>query len=522
MPTDSVRQTPGPSGAGVNRRDFLTSGLALPLAPCLAAAAERTPLDSPVGRYKPELLLLAPEKGEDAHALSLVSQFLELGVPIELDANWRIPTAPPRDLSSYKACLFPESARERYDADLDAFYRKGGFLGYFKYYPVETRAPAGRERAFLETHGRDLYFFHMASVMAEGGLTLDDPGFASTLRARSVRSMIDEYRRGFFARFDRPTERWTMFGDPAYTMLQANHLLAEKLRDPEWRRVVEQCLQRLYDGRGELLSRRVSENQLDATADVYVAMMGCLLIERGTELKNRSFVDAGVELVRFFIDHSAWIEGALVEKWQRYIWSESMMHGFALHALARQTGDRTLRKAADATVRKVIEATQHASGLWHHWADARGHKGALWSRASQWPLLWMTQSLYFVEPDSESADMMHRAIRRTFDGLAKHLDRSRGIWHLVVDEPATRLESTATSAFVYCYDRLRELDRVDRRHQAMLDLAFEGLKRLYYRGGTAAVCRGTASGPPQYYRTRPIGYSDMNLFTGTLAPRSGA
>ena len=51
--------------------------------------------------------------------------------------------------------------------------------------------------------------------------------------------------------------------------------------------------------------------------------------------------------------------------------------------------------------------------------------------------------------------------------------------------------------------------------------AFEGLKRLYYRGGTAAACRGTGSGPAQYYRTRPIGYYEMSLFTGAMGPRAG-
>src|SRR5881628_2625276 len=152
----------------MNRRDFLRTGLALPFPSHLAAHPQRDrgeppegrSLDSPVGQYKPELLLLAPEKGEDANTLSLVSQFLELGVPFELDANWRLPTAPPKDLSSYRACLFPESSRERYDSELNAFYKKGGFLGYFKYYPVDTPAATSREQRFMQTHGRDLYFFH--------------------------------------------------------------------------------------------------------------------------------------------------------------------------------------------------------------------------------------------------------------------------------------------------------------------------------------------------------------------------
>jgi len=53
-----------------------------------------------------------------------------------------------------------------------------------------------------------------------------------------------------------------------------------------------------------------------------------------------------------------------------------------------------------------------------------------------------------------------------------------------------------------------------------LERAFEGIKRLYYRGGTAAACRGTGSGPPQYYRTRPMGYFEMSLFNGAMAPRA--
>src|SRR5690606_29722267 len=102
---------------------------------------------SPVGRYQPEVLLLAPEAGEDANTLSLVSQCLELGLSIELDEHWRLPTAPPRDLSAYKACLFPDTARAKYDADLNAFQRAGGFLVYTKYYPTSRSSTLGIDHA---------------------------------------------------------------------------------------------------------------------------------------------------------------------------------------------------------------------------------------------------------------------------------------------------------------------------------------------------------------------------------------
>jgi len=51
--------------------------------------------------------------------------------------------------------------------------------------------------------------------------------------------------------------------------------------------------------------------------------------------------------------------------------------------------------------------------------------------------------------------------------------------------------------------------------------AFAGLKRLHYRGGLAASCRGTATGAAEYYRTRPLGYYDLGLFAATLAPHLG-
>ena len=51
--------------------------------------------------YDPELLLLAPETdGASDNTLSLVSQFLEMGVSIELNEEGKLPTRPPKPLSA--------------------------------------------------------------------------------------------------------------------------------------------------------------------------------------------------------------------------------------------------------------------------------------------------------------------------------------------------------------------------------------------------------------------------------------
>lgn len=476
-------------------------------------------LTSPVGHYKPELLLLAPETGEDANTLSMVAQLLELGVAIELDENWRLPAAPPKDLSAYKACCFPDSAKAKYDDDLNAFYRNGGFLGYFKYYPAQSDPQMTTVHHFFQSYGRDVYFWTLANVLMEGELTRDDPEFAGTMEARSVGSMIADYRQAMFARYDRPLETWTNWGDPGYTQFVSNFALAETLKDDGWLQLANHCLQAMNDHREVIFSRQVTENQLEGTVDAYAPMMAGLLMHRGVKTHNQQWIESGIELARFFLDHCRILDGAVVEKWMHTLWSESMLLVPTLCWLARVTGEKKHAMDASNTVRAVTAATHHANGLWHHWGDKNGKKGAFWSRGTQWPLLWMTQALPAVAPGSEIAEFMRDEIVKTYDALEKFQDPQKGIWHLVIDEPETRCESSASSAIIYCYDRLREMDAILPKYGDRIERAFRGLKRLYYKAGLAANCRGTGFGLSEYYRTRPMGWYGNSLFNAAMATR---
>ena len=90
---------------------------------------------------------------------------------------------------------------------------------------------------------------------------------------------------------------------------------------------------------------------------------------------------------------------------------------------------------------------------------------------------------------------------------------------LVTDEAASRVESSAAAGILYCHDRLREMDVLDDRYEGMTERALVGLKRLYYRGGLAASCRGTACGDINYYRSRPQGYQSHTHLLAALARR---
>ena len=154
-------------------------------------------------------------------------------------------------------------------------------------------------------------------------------------------------------------------------------------------------------------------------------------------------------------------------------------------------------------------------GLWVHWAHDEGRTSLVWSRGALFlTLQGMVMSLYALDPDSARAARIRGLISKTYDGLAAYQDAESGLWHLVIDESHTRLETSGTCCAVFFYDRLLELGMADPNHEDMIEHAFTGVKGLCYRHGVAGHCRGTEYGSDDYYRTRPLGYSPSSTFFG--------
>lgn len=482
-------------------------------------------LQSPVGQYCPQVLMLAPEKGDDPNCLSLVSQFLEMGVPIELDENWRLPTSPPRDLSFYKACIFPESSREKYDAELDAFSAAGGYVPYFRYYPDEDDASAWNIHGYMKTYGRDDYFFHAANTVAEGAST-GDADFRQALRARSVKNIVTDYRETIALPWVRKAqfvnEAFTSWGDPTYTFVLGNYYLARTIGDAEWLQQLDCLMEIICDAVPEALRNplKFQEVQLKGIIDICPALISSLLIKRGVELSSSRLMETGVKLAHFYVSHQGEVDGVFRETWMRLWWSESMGPMLPLSWLGRMAGEKKYWQQAEKLLQHCGDLTQREDGLWHHWvSDAGDRCGATWSRAQMWPMVWMIDSIQAYEPSSAMVEAILKRVHRTFKALRKHQDRDSGMWHLVVDEPFTRPESSATACLVYCHDYLRELELIGDEYQEMFDRAFLGLKEIYYAGGLASTCRGTATGNAHYYRTRPMGFYANSLFPAGLATR---
>lgn len=481
------------------------------------------PLRSPVGQYEPQVLMLAPKSGDDEYTLSLLSQFLEMGVALELDDNWRLPTEPPKDLSAYTACVFPESARDAYEDDLEAYLRGGGFCPYFRYYPEDDPDRTHRGvHHYIDSFGRDAYMFHGANVTVEAGLDLYHRDFAQTLMRRDVESMIAESRAYYFERNEGKTGPATSWGDPQYTQTIANFILTEDRGDDAWRKLVVDRLERFAEGVDVVIADHVKYQEIKRNDVVQcnAVMIGAMLMEWGHRLGHEDIVRQGVKACRFWLKHTKRMHGTVIEGYFRFLWSETMIPLPALVGLARFDDDKQCAEFATNLVKLVAQRNQDKDGLWAHWSDEAGNLSAKWSRGTLWPTLWLTQALSIADgADMAFAAPALESLHHTFEGLARAADPEMNIWRLVVDDHDTRIETSASAGLVFCHDRLRAMNLFDDTHDAMIDRAFHGLKRLWYHAGLASNCRGTSTGTGDYYRTRPMGYYRLSLMPATLAPR---
>lgn len=467
--------------------------------------------------------MLAPEGGEDRNVLSLVAQLLELGVAIELTDDWRLPTEPPRELSYYKACLFPETAKEKYDADLNAFERGGGFIPYYKYYPVTSGDSMSGVHYFVDSFGRDVYMWHCANAIVEAEITLHSPDFAAAMASRPHASIAADFFQHIDARHGSSTGKpWTDWKDPDYIYLTNHTLLAEQSGDARWQAIVRSCLDRIVASADDWLDGPNVQYQLDGVVENYVLMFAALMLRQGINYGEQSYLDVGTRFGRVWFEANG-CESGYRMRGHKMIWSEHCIVLEGLFALAAVTGDAAPQRMASAILDETTEALRRPDRLWAHVQHHDRTTSTIWARGTSWVTHGLAQSLAALPPDSEEATRIQTLLNETFDALRPHQDAQTGLWRLVVDDPTTRVESSSTAGHVLAWDEMRRLGVADDRHRDMIDAAFFGLKRLNYRQGVSACCRGTTTGVDAYYRTRPLGYSPGSThFGGALASRLDA
>lgn len=188
---------------------------------------------------------------------------------------------------------------------------------------------------------------------------------------------------------------------------------------------------------------------------------------------------------------------------------ELHFHGPTFGAFARITGER---KYLDEVLRHVefIRAHhQRTDGLIAHWSSDGKSPGHVWSRGQFHALIGMLYLLEEMERKDPAFERVVEVIRKAGQSLIKHQDADTGLWRNLIDHPDSRLETSGTAGFCYVFARCIREDWLDRKtFEPMVRKAWQGLKRMYWRGGFAANCRGSGAAVDNtYYLGRPQGYS---------------
>lgn len=91
------------------------------------------------------------------------------------------------------------------------------------------------------------------------------------------------------------------------------------------------------------------------------------------------------------------------------------------------------------------------TGLWYHgWCFKGRHNfaGAFWGRGNCWATIAIPEFLQMVEVPLEVADRLKQILRNQVDSLLKYQNEN-GMWHTLIDDPTSYVESSATCGFAY-------------------------------------------------------------------------
>jgi len=189
-------------------------------------------------------------------------------------------------------------------------------------------------------------------------------------------------------------------------------------------------------------------------------------------------------------------------------WNEALhMLCPSLAAMSRVTGDRRYLAEALHLIRHCARYHVGENGLLFHASREGRPITGRWGRGHTHALYGALYTLEEMDPQDPERETILDFLRRVGCGLRGFQDQRTGLWRNDVDVPQARLESSCTCGIVAVYGRcIRESWLARDEFLDMVLKGWDGLKRMYWRGGLCAQCRGTGVGPDSYYLARPHGW----------------
>ena len=129
--------------------------------------------------------------------------------------------------------------------------------------------------------------------------------------------------------------------------------------------------------------------------------------------------------------------------WQTRIWIDDMFMITAIQAY-RATGDRKYIDRAAREMAMYLKKIQRPNGLFYHSPEAP----FFWARGNGWMAAGMAQLLSILPKDNSDRTTIMEAYKKMMNTLKQNQDPD-GMWHQLIDEPASYKETSGTAMFTY-------------------------------------------------------------------------
>ncbi|HEY0683240.1 MAG TPA: glycoside hydrolase family 88 protein [Steroidobacter sp.] len=193
--------------------------------------------------------------------------------------------------------------------------------------------------------------------------------------------------------------------------------------------------------------------------------------------------------------------------WRWQIWVDCMdVDGPFLAALAHATGDNAYFEQAVGELLGYARTLQMDNGLLFHGFERHcGRNGELWARGNGWALMGLVDTLILLPRSHPAWSELQQRTVALVDALAHRQDPS-GMWHTVINDGETYLESTLATMAAYALREAFEHGVLDSsRYEEMESKARAAMHSQVKEGTLQLVSDATPVGARAVYASRPFG-----------------
>lgn len=237
------------------------------------------------------------------------------------------------------------------------------------------------------------------------------------------------------------------------------------------------------------------------------------LIEMHRRTGDPQFLDAARKLAALNAGFPKGPTGARYHRtdtpgWRWQIWVDCMdVDGPFLAALAQATGEAAYADQAVEELLGYARALQTDGGLLFHGFERDcGRNGQLWARGQGWALMGLVDTLGLLPRAHPAWAELHQRLAALVAALAASQHES-GLWHTVVDQPETYLESTLAAMAAYALREAFAHNLIDAAGYGAMEVRARAAlhREIAPDGSLKLVSDATPVGALATYATRPFG-----------------